>query len=343
MDTQPKVFVTGATGQDGSYLCERLIAEGADVHGLVRTDTELTSSLPWQHDVTWHAGDLGDAERVQKIIAELAPDEVYNLGGISSVAHSWDEPVATAQITGAGAAAIFDAARQVQDRLGRPVRVVQASSAEIFGSPATSPQDESAPVQPVTPYGAAKAFAHHLAGTYRSRGVGVSSLILYNHESPRRPTTFVTRKITRGVAAIALGLESELALGNLDVIRDWGWAPDVVDAMVRANRADEAADYVIATGEARTVRDFVEAAFTAAEVTDWQSRVRVDPAFFRPADPGALVGNSAKARRELGWRPTKGFSEIVTAMVEQDLHELSAIEPTPDVTLTHESPTLNRR
>ena len=322
-------FVTGATGQDGSYLCERLVDEGTVVHALHHAGSgPALSTFPWADRVAWHDGDLADSDALERLVTSLAPDEIYNLGGISSVAFSWQEPVLTAQITGLGAAGLFEAAWRAQEATGKPVRVVQASSAEVFGSPEVSPQDERTPLRPVSPYGAAKAFAHHLAAAYRERGLGVSSCILYNHESPRRPDTFVTRKITRGAAAIALGLADELALGNLDALRDWGWAPDYVDAMVRANRAESADDFVVATGEAHSVRDFVAAAFTAAGVDDWERFVRVDPAFFRPADPAALVGNPAKARTRLGWTPTTPFAELVAAMVAADLDELSRVDRT---------------
>lgn len=321
----PVAFVTGATGQDGSYLCERLLDEGAEVHALSHPASNPgTAAGAWQSRVHWHEGNLGLAETLPDLLLDVSPTEVYNLGGISSVARSWDEPIETAQVTGLGAAGLFDAAWHLQESTGSAVRVVQASSAEIFGSPDVSPQSEDTPVRPVSPYGAAKAFAHHLAGIYRARGLGVSGLILYNHESPRRPTSFVTRKITCGAAAISLGRRSELALGNLDSVRDWGWAPDFVDAMVRANRVPVADDYVIATGQAHSVRDFVIAAFHAAGVDDWERRVRIDPAFFRPSDPAALVGDASKARSALGWRTTVSFEAMIAAMVEQDIDDLAS-------------------
>lgn len=316
-------LVTGATGQDGSYLCERLLDEGTAVHALYHAESGPSlDSLPWAERVAWHHGDLADTGGVRGLVAELAPDEIYNLGGISSVALSWREPLLTAEVTGLGAAGLYDAAWHAQEESGRAVRVLQASSSEIFGSPAASPQDEDTPLRPVTPYGAAKAFAHHLATAYRERGLGVSACILYNHESPRRPDTFVTRKITRGAAAIALGVADDLALGNLDVVRDWGWAPDYVDAMVRANRAESAGDYVVATGIGHSVRDFVAAAFRAAGITDWEPYVRIDPAFLRPTDPATLVGDASRALDRLGWAPTVSFDQLVSAMVAADLTEL---------------------
>jgi len=205
-----------------------------------------------------------------------------------------------------------------QRRTGRPVRFVQASSAEIFGEPDTSPQDETTPIRPVNPYGRAKAHAHRAAGAHRDRGLHASALILYNHESPRRPEQFVTRKITSTVAAISLGLADRLALGNLDARRDWGWAPDYVDAMVRAVRADEPGDYVIATGESHSVRELVATAFRHAGVADWRSLVEVDPALLRPSDAVELRGDATRARARLGWVPTVGFAELVGLMVDAD-------------------------
>ncbi len=213
----------------------------------------------------------------------------------------------------------MESALQVQEKHGRPVRFVQASSAEIFGEPDRSPQDESTPVRPVNPYGAAKAYAHLMVDVYRRRDLHAVSAILYNHESPRRPEQFVTRKITSTVAAIAQGRAERLALGNLDARRDWGWAPDYVDAMVRAARAEAPRDYVIATGVARSVRDFVAAAFARAGIGDWEPLVVVDPEFVRPADPTELVGDATRARTALGWSPTVEFDEIVGRMVDADL------------------------
>jgi GDPmannose 4,6-dehydratase len=273
--------------------------------------------------VVWHEGDLADTDAIRALVARVGPREIYNLGGVSSVATSWREPLLTAQVTGLGALGLMEAAHGLQEASGQPVRVLQASSAEIFGSPATSPQDESTPVRPTSPYGAAKAFAHHMAGVYRARGLPVSTCILYNHESPRRPETFVTRKISRGAAAIALGRSDELALGNLDAVRDWGWAPDYVDAMVRAVRAPVPDDYVVATGVPHSVRDFVAAAFAAAGVEDWERYVRIDPAFVRPDDPAVLCGDATRARERLGWSPTTTFDEVVEAMVRADLEDLA--------------------
>jgi GDPmannose 4,6-dehydratase len=312
-----RAFVTGIGGQDGSYLAERLIADGYAVHALA-----LTADGPPPHcpdAVVLHQGDLTDVAGVRSLLLELDPHEVYNLAAISSVAQSWAEPDLTARVNGLAATALLESAHGVQEQHGHRVAVVQASSAEIFGEPGTSPQDETTPLAPVSPYGAAKAFAHLAVGVYRRRDLHAVSAILYNHESPRRPERFVTRKITATVAAIARGRAERLVLGNLDARRDWGWAPDYVDAMVRAARADAASDYVVATGVGHSVRDFVAAAFTRAGVADWERYVESDPAFFRPADASDLTGDSSRARAELGWSPTVTFEELVGRMVDHDL------------------------
>jgi GDPmannose 4,6-dehydratase len=312
-------LVTGATGQDGGYLVERLLAEGHEVHGLVRRE-DLGGSLP--DGLVVHEVDLGGPEQdLADLVERVAPDELYNLGGVSSVAQSWSEPLLTTRVSGTAALVLLEAARRVGERTGREVRVLQAASAEIFGEPPVAPQDEDTPVRPVSPYGAAKALAHHGVGIARARGQFATSVVLYNHESPRRPTTFVTRKITRTVAAIAAGRADRLVLGNLDARRDWGWAPDYVDAMVRAVRHDEPADYVVATGEARTVRDLVAAAFARVGIEDWEPLVEVDPALLRPADPSLLVGDATRARTRLGWAPTVTFDELVARMVDAERFE----------------------
>jgi GDPmannose 4,6-dehydratase len=313
------VLVTGVTGQDGSYLAERLLAEGHDVHGLVhRSDTtEVTDG------VTVHSGDITEHEELRRLVEQVAPDLVFNLAGISSVATSWERPLLTAQTTGVAAEALMEASWAAQERFGREVRFLQASSAEIFGQAETSPQDETTPIRPVNPYGAAKAFAHHCAHVYRQRGLFATSVILFNHESPRRPRDFVTRKITSGVAAIARGEAEVLALGNLDARRDWGWAPDYVDAMVRAVQHETPDDYVVATGVAHSVRDFVDAAFRRAGIADWEGLVVQDERFFRPAEATVLCGDASRARRVLGWEPTTTFDELVGRMVDADLDSTS--------------------
>jgi GDPmannose 4,6-dehydratase len=311
-------LITGVGGQDGSYLAERLLAEGGDVHAL---------SLPGDPAVAGvevHVGDVADVGATRALVLELAPDEVYNLAAVSSVARSWEEPELTARVNGLAAVGLLESAYQLQERSGRAVRFVQPSSAEIFGLPDRSPQDETTPVRPVNPYGAAKAYAHLAVEVYRRRGLHAVSLVLFNHESPRRPEQFVTRKVTSGVAAIAAGKGTRLTLGNLAAARDWGWAPDYVDAMVRAARADRPRDFVVATGESHTVQEFVAAAFRCAGIADWSAYVEVDPALLRPVDAAALVGDATLIRTELGWRPTVGFEEVARQMVEADLALLDA-------------------
>ena len=310
-----RAFVTGVGGQDGSYLAERLLGEGVEVHALAH-DQDPPPDAP---GVVVHTGDLCRVEEVRALLLDLAPDEVYNLAAVSSVAQSWAEPDLTARVNGMAAAALLESALQAQEKAGRAVRFVQASSAEIFGQPAVSPQDESTPIAPLNPYGAAKAYAHLMVDVYRHRDLHAVSAILYNHESPRRPQQFVTRKITAGVAAIARGRAGTLTLGNLDARRDWGWAPDYVDAMIRAARADAPADYVVATGVGHSVRDFVAAAFARVGIIDWEPLVTTDPALVRPTDPASLVGDASRARTTLGWSPTVGFDEVVGRMVDADL------------------------
>lgn len=313
-----RVLITGITGQDGGYLAEQLAADGAEIHGLARDGDDATAQLLQRVPAAvLHTGDLTDPDGTGALVKQIRPAEIYNLAGISSVAQSWEMPTLTAQVTGVGVTSLLQAAWELSEA-GEPVRFVQASSAEMFGNPAHSPQDELTPLAPVSPYGAAKAFAHLLTGVYRARGLHASAAILYNHESPRRPPTFVTRKITQGAARIAAGDTEPLVLGNLDARRDWGWAPDYVDALVRAARHDEPGDYVIATGVPHTVREFVAAAFAAAGIDDWASYVRIDPQFFRPVDAVELSGDAGRARAVLGWSPTMAFEEIVARMVRAE-------------------------
>ena len=317
----PRALITGVGGQDGSYLAELLLADGVEVHAVSLPDEAPVDG------VRTHVGDVADVEGTRAVVLEVAPDEIYNLAAVSSVARSWDEPELTARVNGLAAVGLLESARRLQERAGRPVRFVQASSAEIFGLPDRSPQDEETPVRPVNPYGAAKAFAHLMVDVYRHQGLHAVSLVLYNHESPRRPEQFVTRKITAGVAAISAGTASRLTLGNLAAVRDWGWAPDFVDAMVRAARADEPRDYVVATGESHSVEEFVAVAFRCVGIDDWASYVDVDPALFRPVDAQALTGDPTRIRTDLGWAPTVGFEDVVRRMVEADLALLGAPAP----------------
>ena len=318
-----RAFVTGITGQDGSYLAEQLTAEGVDVHGMVREgDPDIEALIHRTPSVVLHVGDLADPVRLIALIESLHPDEIYNLGGLSSVAQSWQEPLAVAHINGMAVAALLEAAWRLQQGSGRAVRFVQASSAEMFGEPQVSPQTERTAIRPTSPYGTAKAFAHNLVSIYRARGLGAVSCVLYNHESPRRPAQFVTRKITRAAAEIALGRRQSLALGNLDARRDWGWAPDYVAAMVLAARHVVADDYVIATGVSRSVGEFAATAFAHAGLPDWRRYVTLDDRFVRPSDATDLCGDPSHARSVLGWHPTVSFEQLVARMVDQDLREV---------------------
>ncbi|MCU1580520.1 MAG: GDPmannose 4,6-dehydratase [Rhodoglobus sp.] len=314
----PIAFVTGVTGQDGSYLVDDLTGRGYEVHGLVKPGDSATRLAP---SVIAHQGDLRDADLLGDLVLEIGPDEVYNLAGQTSVAASWDDPVATAQTTGTTVAAIAQACWVLHER-GHPVRMLQASSAEMFGLAEEMPQRESTRIAPVSPYGAAKAYGHFMVASYRLRGLHASTCILYNHESPLRPETFVTRKITASVARIARGVQDVIRLGNLDVSRDWGWAPDYVRAMQLALGHESPGDYVIGTGALHTVREFVIAAFEAANVPDWESHVVIDPAFARQVDPPRQLADSTLAREVLGWEPTVTFDELVAAMVHHDLVQI---------------------
>lgn len=315
-------FVTGITGQDGFYLAQRLVTDQVQVHGLVAGDPariKQESGLP--DEVVLHPGDLRDVAAIRALLLDLGPQEVYNLAAVSSVARSWAAPDLVAAVNGAAAVGLLESAWQVQESAGHRVAFVQASSAEIFGAPQASPQTEESPIAPVNPYGAAKAYAHLAVGVWRERGLAATSAILYNHESPRRPAAFVTRKITSAAAAIARGQADELVLGNLEARRDWGWAPDYVDALVRAARATRPADYVVATGQAHSVREFVAAAFARAGVEDWESLVRTDARFHRPADPVEQVGDASRAHSALGWSPTVSFDELVSGMVDAEFSD----------------------
>ncbi|MCU1441470.1 MAG: GDP-mannose 4,6-dehydratase [Rhodoglobus sp.] len=306
-------LITGVSGQDGSYLAESLVARGYEVHGVVRDPGEPITAGVVAHDL-----DLAAGSAIGQLIRDLRPHHVYNLAAVSSVFTSWSEPSLTARLNGLAVAEMLAAVREL-GTLGHETRFVQASSAEMFGMPVQSPQTESTPIRPTSPYGAAKAYAHGLVGAYRGAGVFATSLVLYNHESPRRPETFVTRKITAAAARIALGQQERLELGNLDARRDWGWAPDYADALYLAATAAEPDDFIIATGVSHSVADFVRVAFERAGVEDWASRVDVAPGLLRTGDAAEQVGDASKARSQLNWAPTVDFDGIVAAMVEADL------------------------
>jgi GDPmannose 4,6-dehydratase len=310
-----RVLVTGVTGQDGSYLAEQLLAEGATVFGLVLPgDRAPAGVVPIEGDLTRPAS-------LARALDAAEPDEVYNLAAATFVPGSWADPSLNRRINAEGALALFDAIRE----RGAPVRLCHASSAEIFGAPDGAAKNEQAPIAPATPYGEAKAEAHHAVARLRDRdGVFACSAILFNHESPRRPPHFVTRKITQAAARIACGLADSLALGDLHAARDWGYAPEYVAAMRAMLAAGEPRDYVIATGRAATVGDFVQLAFARAGV-EWERHVTTDPAFVRAGDTLARIGDASLIARELGWKAVTPLEEIVRLMVDADL-ELARAE-----------------
>ena len=312
-----RALITGVTGQDGSYLAELLLDEGYEVYGLVRRSSSagLDRIAHVQTRLNLVQGDLLDQSSLQRALEKARPHEIYNLAAQSFVPRSFDEPVLTAEITGLGVTRLLEAIRHVCPK----ARFYQASTSEMFGDAPESPQKETTPFHPRSPYGVAKVYAHWITVNAREAyGLHASSGILFNHESPRRGVEFVTRKITRAAARIALDKERELHLGNLDARRDWGFAGDYVRAMWRMLQEEEPGDYVIATGVTHSVRDVCAAAFGALDL-DWQEHVVVDPSLFRPADVQALVGDPSKARARLGWRASTRFEDVIRAMAEADL------------------------
>lgn len=318
----PRALITGITGQDGSYLAEFLLGKGYEVVGVVRrTSHHSYERIEKLLDrVTILPADLLDQHSLTTVIKETEPDEVYNLAAQSYVPTSWSQPVLTGEFTALGVTRILEAVR-----LGWPrARFYQASSSEMFGRAVETPQRESTPFYPRSPYGVAKCYGHWITVNYReSYGLYAVSGILFNHESPRRGIEFVTRKVTDGVARIRHGLASELRLGNLDARRDWGFAGDYVDAMWRMLQRPDPSDYVIGTGETHTVRELVEIAFRHAGL-DWQKHVRIDERFVRPAEVDVLLADPGKAARELDWRPTVTFEGLVRMMVDADLARIGA-------------------
>ena len=312
-----RALITGITGQDGSYLAELLIAKGYEVHGLIRrSSTECTGRIQHIRDlVQLHYGDLADGNGLVRIITQVEPDEVYNLAAQSHVGVSFQQAAYTADVTAVGTLRLLEAIRSVCGG----IRYYQASSSEMFGQVAETPQRESTPFHPRSPYGVAKCYGHWATVNYReSYGLHASCGILFNHESPRRGEEFVTRKITRAAARIATGLQDRLSLGNLDAMRDWGFAGDYVQAMWLMLQQDEPDDYVISTGEMHSVREFSDLAFAAVGLR-WHDHVDVDPACFRPAEVDLLLGDSTKARRVLEWQPRTTFAELVAMMVDADM------------------------
>jgi GDPmannose 4,6-dehydratase len=329
-----KALITGITGQDGSYLAELLLAKGYEVHGIIRRTSTITTGRIdhlytnpeiYGKKLFLHYGDLADSVHLVKLIYDLKPDEIYNLAAQSHVRVSFEIPEYTADVTGAGAIRILEALREADVK----ARFYQASSSEMFGKVQAIPQTETTPFWPRSPYGAAKMFAYWATVNYReSYGMHASNGILFNHESPRRGETFVTRKITRAVAAIKLGKQKDLTLGNLDAQRDWGYAAEYVEAMWLMLQQDEPDDYVVATNETISVRKFVELAFDRVGL-DWEKYVKYDARFERPAEVDLLIGDGAKAKKQLNWEPKIRIKELVQIMVDADMADLQGL-PVPD-------------
>jgi len=318
----PRAFITGITGQDGRHLAEFLHAQGYDVYGMVKGQSnpraeKVVEEMPFVELVS---GDLADLPSLVAALELAQPDEVYNLGAISFVALSFSQPELTANTTGLGVLRMLEAIRMVGGAQGNPVRFYQASSSEMFGKVRETPQTELTPFHPRSPYGAAKVFGHDITVNYReSYGMFACSGILFNHEGPRRGIEFVTRKVSNAAARIKLGLQHELVMGPMDTKRDWGYAGDYVRAMWLMLQQDEPDDFVIATGETHTVEEFVARAFAEVDIDDWQQYVRQDQKFFRPAEVDLLIGDATKARTKLGWKPEVDFPTLVTMMVANDL------------------------
>ncbi len=326
-----RALVTGITGQDGSYLAEFLLGKGYEVHGLMRRASTFTTDRIEHiyrdpHDqgknggaMHLHYGDITDGNGLSRLIREIRPTEVYNLGAQSHVRVSFDQPIYTADSTGVGALRLLEALRDYQDACGYQIRYYQASSSEMYGKVVETPQTETTPFYPRSPYGVAKVYAHWITVNYReSYNLHASCGILFNHESPRRGETFVTRKITRAAGRIKCGLQNKLYLGNLDAKRDWGFAGDYVEAMWLMLQQDAPDDYVVATGEMHTVREFCERAFARLGL-DCDDYIETDPRYFRPAEVDLLLGDPTKAKQKLGWEPTVTFDELCDMMVDTDL------------------------
>jgi GDPmannose 4,6-dehydratase len=324
MPPSKNALITGVTGQDGSYLAELLLEKGYEVHGIIRrASTFNTSRLNGiysdphclKHNLHLHYGDLADGSNLARLVGKIQPDEVYNLAAQSHVRVSFDAPEYTTDITATGTVRLLEAIREV----GIQPRFYQASSSEMFGLVQEVPQKETTPFYPRSPYGCAKVYSYWVTVNYReSYGMHASNGILFNHESPRRGETFVTRKITRAAAHIKLGLQDKLFMGNLDAKRDWGYAKEYVEAMWLMLQQPEADDYVIATNETHTIRECLEVAFGRVGL-DWQKYVEIDPRYYRPAEVELLIGDASKAKRKMGWEPKTKFKDLIELMVDADL------------------------
>ncbi len=327
-----RALIFGITGQDGSYLAELLLGKGYEVHGVMRRASTFNTARiehiyqdPHEKGrrLTLHFGDLADANTIRKLIYKVQPDEIYNLGAQSHVRVSFDIPEYTANVTGVGVLRLLEAVKDYEEHTGKKVKFYQASSSEMFGA-APPPQNEKTQFYPRSPYGAAKVFAFDITRNYRE-GYGIFAVngILFNHESPRRGETFVTKKITRAAARIKAGLQDKLYLGNLDARRDWGYAPEYVEAMWLMLQQPEPDDFVIGTGESHSVREFVEEAFKHAGLPDWKKYIEVDPRYYRPTEVENLVADASKAKKKLGWEAKTKFRDLVKIMMEADLKDAS--------------------
>ena len=329
-----KALITGITGQDGSYLAELLLEKGYLVHGIVRRSSTFNTDRidhiykdPHDPDARLylHYGDLTDGQNLTNLVLDVEPDEIYNLAAQSHVRVSFDSPAYTVQVTGIGALNVLEAARQLNKN--KEVRVYQASSSEMYGDVVETPQNEKTPFQPQSPYACAKVYAFHQTVNYRhAYQLFATNGILFNHESPRRGETFVTRKITRAATRIKLGLQDKLFLGNLDAKRDWGYAKDYVEGMWQMLQHDKPDDFVLATGETQTIRQFLDYAFGYLDL-DWSKYVEIDPRYFRPTEVNLLLGDASKAKTELGWEPSTSCQQLAEIMVDHDM-ELARHEAT---------------
>jgi len=320
-----RAFITGVTGQDGSYLSEFLLEKGYEVFGLVRRSSveKFDRIQQFMDKIELVEGDLTDQSSLDHVIQAVKPDEVYNMAAQSFVPVSWSQPVLTGDVTGLGVVRVLEAIRKHQPN----AKFLQASSSEMFGKVRESPQNENTQFYPRSPYGASKVFGHHVTVNYReSYGVFACSAISFNHESPRRGLEFVTRKVTHQVARIKCGLARKLAMGNLDAERDWGFAGDFVRGMWLVMQQPVAEDFLFATGETHSVRELLEAAFSAAGL-EWEKYVEIDPKLIRPAEVDHLCGDATKARQRLGWKPTTGFKQLIEMMVEADLRLVQSSIP----------------
>jgi GDPmannose 4,6-dehydratase len=331
MINHKKALITGITGQDGSYLAELLLSKGYEVHGIIRRSSSFNRQRiehlhPDTHEqesrIVLHYGDMTDSGSLFSLIYEVQPDEIYNLAAQSHVRVSFDIPEYTANTDALGAIRILEAVKNMEKVSGKKIKFYQASSSEMFGS-TPPPQDELTRFHPRSPYSCAKVFAYHATVNYREAyGMFAVNGILFNHESPRRGENFVTRKISRGVARIKAGVDKKIYLGNLDARRDWGYAPEYVEAMWMMMQAPEPDDYVVGTGESHSIKEFLEEAFIAAELDDWKQYVEIDPRYFRPSEVEDLIADISKIKKNLGWAPKTSFKELIGIMVKEDIAAL---------------------